>query len=129
MERIKSYFNGNGNVIKKDKDSIQYVMTSVKQISEVLLPHRPRRERRVRRAAFDKYGLKTQKLADYILFKKVIELINNKQHLSKEGLHKIIAIKASMNKGLPEKILNDFKGIIEPAERLLIEASKDFDPN
>ena len=34
-----------------------------------------------------------------------------------------------MNKGLPEKILNDFKGIIEPAERLLIEASKDFDPN
>ena len=46
---------------------------------------------------FDKYPLISDKGADYQLFKQAFTLINNKQHLTKEGLRKLIEIKASVN--------------------------------
>ena len=39
----------------------------------------------------------SQKAADLFLFKKVLDLMNIKAHLNKEGLLKIVNIKASMN--------------------------------
>ena len=36
-----------------------------------------------------------KKKADYILFKKVVDLMNDKKHLTQEGLHKIVSIRAS----------------------------------
>ena len=45
----------------------------------------------------------TQKINDYRLFKKAFDIIINKEHLTKEGLDKLITIKCSMNKGLPPK--------------------------
>ena len=41
------------------------------------------------------------------------------QHLTKEGLCKIITLKASMNLGLSEKLQSEFKNI-KPAERPLV---------
>jgi len=38
----------------------------------------------------------TQKAADFILFKEAVKLMNNKAHLSIEGLNQIVNIKASM---------------------------------
>ena len=46
---------------------------------------------------FDKYPLITKKLKDYLLFKKAFYLISQKEHLTKQGLRKIVVIKASMN--------------------------------
>ena len=51
---------------------------------------------------------KTQKAADFILFKEVVMLINEKAHLTIEGLHQIINIKASMNLGLSEFLKYEF---------------------
>ena len=49
---------------------------------------------------FKKYPLQGVKLLGYLDFVKVVELMNNKAHLTKEGLDQIRkAIKASMNKG------------------------------
>ena len=50
----------------------------------------------------EKYPLLTQKGADFILFKEVVKLMNNKAHLSIQGLNQIINIKASMNLGLSD---------------------------
>ena len=50
----------------------------------------------------EKYPLLTQKAADFILFKEVVKLMNNKAHLSIQGLNQIINIKASMNLGLSD---------------------------
>ena len=55
-----------------------------------------------------KYSLKTHKLADYLLFKEVFNLILSKQHLTIEGISKIVAIKASNNKGLSEELKGAF---------------------
>ena len=68
-------------------------------------------------AHFDKYPLLTQKGADYQLFKQAFDLISKKEHLIKEGFHKIIAIKASMNKGIPDVLKAAFPNIT-PVQRL-----------
>jgi hypothetical protein len=86
LKMIQSYF-GVGNIYKLAKGSIQYQVSSVKELG-VILDH------------FDKYLLITKKRGDYLLFKQAFNLIQNKEHLTPEGLRKLVAIKASMNKGL-----------------------------
>lgn len=61
---------------------------------------------------FYNYPLKTQKHADYLLFKKAFNVVSNKQHLAEMGLHKLIGIRASINKGLPERLQVAFPNII-----------------
>jgi hypothetical protein len=68
------------------------------------------------KARVDKYPLITKKRADFILFKKVIDLMVKGEHLTKEGLEKIVCIKASRNKGLSEQLKTLFKSVI-PVER------------
>jgi len=42
------------------------------------------------------------------LFKRVVEIIPNKFHLSNEGLQNILNIKAAMNKGLSNELKSKF---------------------
>lgn len=60
---------------------------------------------------FNNYPLKTQKYADFLLFKKAFDIVNNKEHLTKAGLLKLISIRASINKGLPERLEVAFPNI------------------
>jgi hypothetical protein len=48
---------------------------------------------------FEKYPILGAKLLDFHGFKQVAELMENKAHLTKEGLDKIRQIKAGMNRG------------------------------
>lgn len=67
----------------------------------------------------EKYPIITKKAADYILFKQVLELVNNKDHLTVEGLNQIINIKASMNLGLSDTLKSEFAGYV-PVMRPLV---------
>jgi hypothetical protein len=78
-------------------------------------------------AHFDKYPLITQKRADFILFKSILEVMNKGEHLTIDGLYKILSIKASLNKGLPEALLASFP-MITPVERPVIETQENIDP-
>lgn len=60
---------------------------------------------------FDNYSLKTKKYADFLLFKRAFDLVKNKEHHTEAGLRKLISIRASMNKGLPERLEAAFTGI------------------
>lgn len=62
---------------------------------------------------FNNYPLLTQKYKDFELFKQAISLIKNKDHLNIEGFNKILAIRASMNKGLPLVLKEAFPDIKE----------------
>jgi len=55
--------------------------------------------------------LLTQKRADYLLFKQILELIRNKEHLTLTGLNEIVSYKAAMNKGLPASLKEAFLDI------------------
>jgi hypothetical protein len=83
---------------------------SIKDITNTIIPH------------FKKYTLLTQKAADFVLFTKVVELINAKDHLTIEGLQKIINIKTSLNLGISENLKSYFTNII-PVERPLVKST------
>jgi len=90
LEKIKSTF-GVGKIYKHRKDSVYYRIETIKEL-QVIENH------------FDKYLLRTQKQAGYLLFKMAINLIKNKEHLTMEGLRKILAIRTLMNLGISEKL-------------------------
>jgi hypothetical protein len=77
---------------------------------------------------FEKYPLLTQKSADLILFKQIVELMNNNAHLSMVDLLKIINIKASMNLGISEVVKKICLNII-PVERPIILTDNIPNPN
>jgi hypothetical protein len=75
---------GVGKIYRSRADSSELQVSSFKDAERLI-------------AYFDKYPLITQKFADYLLFKQAFELIKNKEHLTIEGLNKLVAIKASIN--------------------------------
>lgn len=107
LEEIKLYFGGKGNIYKQGKDSIQYRISSLQDLINVIIPH------------FDKYPLITQKLADYLLWKELVNLMEKKEHLTIEGVQKIINLKASVNKGLTDELKIAFPKTI-PIQRPLV---------
>jgi hypothetical protein len=103
LEKITTFFNEVGNItVSKTRDSATFAVTSVKEINKVIIPH------------FDKYPLLTQKRADFILFKSIVKLILNKEHLTTEGLRKIIAIRASINTGSIPDEFSDILPVLKP---------------
>jgi hypothetical protein len=111
LMKIKSFF-GEVGFIKKNKghNSVTYSVTKIRDLVDVIIPH------------FNKYSLISQKRADFILFSSVVDLVKNKEHLNVEGLNKILAHKASMNKGLPKSLGDNFTNII-PVERIKFKVS------
>lgn len=90
-------------------------MSSLKDINNIIIPH------------FDKYPLLTQKRADYELFKSVVECMNRGEHLTDEGIRKILAIKASINLGLSDTLKSAFPNTV-PVDRPKVEFSGIPDP-
>ena len=94
-----------GKIYKHGVDSIQYRVSSLKNL-QIITDH------------FDSYPLITQKSADYLLFKQAIAIIKNKEHLSIEGLLKLVGIKATLNWGLSDKFKESFplaKPVVRPS--------------
>ena len=114
LKDIKSYL-GVGKINQKSNGTCVYYVRSFDEIN-TLLDH------------FYQYPLLTQKQADYLLFKSAFEIIKNKEHLTIEGFHKILAIRASMNKGLPPA-LKEALPDITPSVRPSVPDSKITDPN
>jgi hypothetical protein len=54
----------------------------------------------------------TQKGADFQLFKQALKLVEQKEHLTCEGLNKLISIRAVLNKGLSENLKAAFPNVI-----------------
>ena len=76
---------------------------------------------------FDKYPLLSKKLADYLLFKQAFKLVLLKEHLTEEGVLKIVALKASINLGLSDKLKVLFPDII-PVQRPVVEVKPISNP-
>lgn len=99
LNQIKSFLGGVGN-ISQTQNSARYTVSSIKELTNVIIPH------------FEKYPLITQKRADFLLFKSVVGLINKSEHLTSEGLKKIVAIRSSINFGLTKSLKESFPDII-----------------
>ena len=106
LYRIQFCLGGVGTIsVRNNSDVVDFVVGSVVDLVNIVIPF------------FSKYPLITRKRADFILFNKAVELINKKEHLTLEGLQKIVNLKASMNKGLTdglEKAFPNTKPILRP---------------
>lgn len=99
----------------KSNGSISYIVTWLKEL-QVIIEH------------FNKYPLLTEKSKYFELWAQIFYLTQNKEHLTMEGLMKIIAIKASLNKGLNEELKAHFPSVI-PVTKAFVNQSSIKDPN
>lgn len=94
LEMLQSYFSG-GKIYKHSEDMLQLQIFSIKDLIKVL-------------EHFDQFPLLTQKQFDYKQFKQAIYMIKNREHLTVDGLTKLVEIKAYMNKGLSDTLKSAF---------------------
>ena len=103
LNGIQKFF-GVGVVYNQGEDAVQLIVQSAKELI-VIINH------------FDKYPpITKKKWGDFQLFKQVVYMMLNKEHLTIQGLGKIVSIKASLNSGLSANLKAAFPAII-PATR------------
>lgn len=99
LEHIKNYF-GVGEIYNHTTENMcRYKVSNFNDLYYVIIPH------------FIKYPLLTQKYVDFKLFCRVLEIIKTKEHLTNEGLNKIVNIRASMNMGITDTLKANFSSI------------------
>lgn len=116
LRLIQAYFGGVGRIGKERNNCRDFTIGSLDQIITKVIPH------------FDKYPLKTNKYADYLLFKQVVMMMQRGEHLTIEGLQKIINIRASINKGLSPLLREAFPNNIAVVRPSLAIANTKLHP-
>jgi len=72
--------------VYKSNNTVSLAITKTSEITEVIIPF------------FEKYTIQGLKSLDFADFKKVAMMIGAKEHLTVEGLNRILEIKLNMNK-------------------------------
>lgn len=85
MKGLIEFFNC-GSIIVNQK-FVDYHTTKFSDLTEIIMPF------------FEKYPIIGVKYLDFLGFVEVANLMKGKKHLTAEGLNKILAVKAGMNKG------------------------------
>jgi len=81
MTNLVDFFKSGG--IHENTGCVTYKASKLSDINEIIIPH------------FKKYPLQGYKFGDYEKFCSVALLMKNKEHLTPEGLNKILEIKNS----------------------------------
>ena len=106
LYEIQNYL-GVGHVTRQGPNAVQLRVQSVNEL-ETVINH------------FKNYTLQTQKESDFKLFLMIHSKMKRKEHLTIDGLQAIVAMRASMNWGLSEKLVEGFPDVV-PVERPLVE--------
>ena len=94
LHALKKYFKG-GVVRVNHDDRYEFRVRNLQVLHDIIVPF------------FEKYDLCTKKKLDFIKFRKIIRYMNQKKHLTREGIIDIIRIAKQMNRGykpIAEKI-------------------------
>lgn len=110
LEKIKDYFGGVGSISKSGM-MYYYEVSSPKALINI-------------RNHFEQFPLQTSKFVHYKLWCQVMDIILEKEHLTKSGFYKILAIKSLFPKGLSPDLLNIF---IE--EKIIPIIKPEFEPS
>ena len=103
LEKIQLFF-GVGKITKLGVEAVQFRVFALEDL-KVIINH------------FDRYPLLTNKQSDFTLFKQVVKLMEQGKHFTKEGLNKIVSIKAALNKGELSDKLSQAWPNVEPVLR------------
>jgi len=114
LKEIQNYF-GVGSISKQSEFTYQYRVQSIKDMITII-------------NHFDNYPLLSEKQIDYQLIKKAFNLIYNKEHLTNEGLRKIVALKACLKTGLSSELSYAFSDAILIDRPLVENLVQNIDP-
>ena len=104
LELIKKYF-GSGYIIRNNRHDnhheamMKYCVRSIADLKEKIIPF------------FDQHQLKTYKRNDFKVFKKIVQIIFDKKHLSQKGLERIARLIGTMNRKKYPKFLESSETI------------------
>jgi hypothetical protein len=93
---------GVGKVRKNSSSTAVFRVDNVQEL-QIIVDH------------FTKYPLVGAKVSDFLLFKQCYDLIKQKQHLTQDGLAKIVALKCNLNKGCTDVLIEAFPNIVPVA--------------
>jgi len=85
MESIVNYIGCGIYYSASKREQVYYAVSAFSDIEKIIIP------------LFNKYLLLGSKKQDYLDFLKVDELIKSKDHLTKQGLDKVMLIKSNIN--------------------------------
>jgi hypothetical protein len=83
---VKGMLNPKNQYVSKSENTVSLAITKTSELIEVIIPF------------FEKYPIQGVKSLDFADFKKVAMMIGAKEHLTIEGLNRILEIKLNMNK-------------------------------
>ena len=86
LHALKHFF-GCGVVRRNHGERMAYRVRGLDHLNDVIVPF------------FEKHSLKSKKKLDFIKFRKILQLMKNGEHLATEGIERIRAIAAMMNRG------------------------------
>jgi len=84
MKRILDYLNC-GNIYI-NRNAVDFIVIKLQDLNRIV-------------SLFNKHPIRGIKYLDYLDFLKAVELLNNKEHLTKEGLNQLEILKNKMNRG------------------------------
>lgn len=115
LYKIQTFFGVGAVYNRLDRKISVYRVTNVNYIKDIIIPH------------FLNYPLISRKQIEFLFWSKVIELILNRDHLTKEGLLKILSYYASINRGMSNKVKKAFPNII-PVVKPIIHLPDNLNP-
>ncbi len=91
LHALKKFF-GCGVVRSNHGDRMAYRVRDISHLNKIIIPF------------FERHSLKTKKNLDFMKFRKVIMLMDRKEHLTAQGIEKIKEIALIMNRGSEDKV-------------------------
>jgi LAGLIDADG endonuclease len=91
LHALKKFFRC-GVVRSNHGDRMAYRVRDIDHLRKTIIPF------------FERHSLKTKKKLDFVKFRKIIMLMDRKEHLTMQGIEKIKEIAASMNRGSEDKV-------------------------
>ena len=86
INELKTFFNcGRISIDNREDGTIKYVVTDLKSILTCIIPH------------FEKYPLQGSKNLNFLTFKEIALMVENKEHLTEKGFNTILEKYKTMN--------------------------------
>ena len=104
--QLKEFF-GLGNVYISKQNSASFIVSSKEEIA-ILIKH------------FESYPLQTSKLYNFYIFKLAFEMFCKKEHLTKDGLLKILSYINCLNKPFEAETLNLITSVYGPLPQVIL---------
>ena len=89
LHELRSTMNC-GVVRRNHGDRFCWRVRNLKNLTEVIIP------------LFDKYPLRSKKSLDFLMFRKVVMMMQKGEHLTKDGFQRILRIASEMNRAKPK---------------------------